>query len=103
MDVSGIYDVLRRYGPVFSIKVEEEQKTVSVVFWKIEDAHEAVRSLSASKRVDGVEPILWPVHSANDGFFPLHSDEGLVSQKNFYSTYYSDYISPSGLSDRSRN
>ncbi|KAF5356448.1 hypothetical protein D9758_009490 [Tetrapyrgos nigripes] len=65
LNASRIYDVLRPYGPIFSMKVEEKYGTVSVVFWRVEDADEAVRFLDQSKRVDEVEAKLW---SANSSF-----------------------------------
>ncbi|KAF5356449.1 hypothetical protein D9758_009496 [Tetrapyrgos nigripes] len=64
LNASRVYDLLRPYGPIFSLKVEEEYGTVSVVFWKIEDMDEAVISLDQSKRVGGVEAKLWSTNSS---------------------------------------
>ncbi|KAK7457148.1 hypothetical protein VKT23_010448 [Stygiomarasmius scandens] len=56
---SVIYDILRPFGPVFSICVEEQQSAASVVFWNEEDANAAVESLSKWRTEGGAQ--LWPV------------------------------------------
>ncbi|KAF5356392.1 hypothetical protein D9758_009491 [Tetrapyrgos nigripes] len=63
LNTTRIYDLLRPYGPIFSLKVEEKYRTVSVVFWEAEDADEAVKSLDQFERVDEVRVQLW---SASD-------------------------------------
>ncbi|KAK7457263.1 hypothetical protein VKT23_010562 [Stygiomarasmius scandens] len=67
-----IYDILRLFGPIFSIHIEEQQCTASVVFWNKEDADTAVESLSLW-RANGehIGTQLWPVHSTQ----PESSDE----------------------------
>ncbi|KAK7457265.1 hypothetical protein VKT23_010564 [Stygiomarasmius scandens] len=59
---SVIYDVLRLFGPIFLIRVKE-QNTASVVFWKEEDADAAFQSLG-QWRIDGesIGVQLWPVY-----------------------------------------
>ncbi|KAF5356446.1 hypothetical protein D9758_009492 [Tetrapyrgos nigripes] len=61
LNASEVYDILRRYGPIFSLTVDEEHETVSVKFWKAEDAQEAVQSLDQSKKVGEAGTKLWPM------------------------------------------